>query len=153
MAGHIDPQLSEHPTSLAAAILTDGNRLIVIVIAVIALAALLVAQRLVRQVLAADEGTDSMKEIAAAVQEGANAYLARQLRTLGIFAVVVFFLLLLLPADGWSERAGRSLFFLVGALSRRPPDTSGCVSRYAAMCVSPPPRERRPRRKANRKRI
>lgn len=120
MAGHIDPQLSEqlseHPTSLAAAILTDGNRVIVIVVAVIALAALLVAQRLVRQVLAADEGTDSMKEIAAAVQEGANAYLARQLRTLGVFAVVVFFLLLLLPADGWSERAGRSLFFLVGAL-------------------------------------
>lgn len=37
-----------------------------------------------------------MKKIAAAVQEGANAYLARQLRTLGIFAVVVFFLLLLL---------------------------------------------------------
>ena len=52
-----------------------------------------------RQVLAADEGTECMKEIAAAVQEGANAYLARQLRTLGVFAVVVFFLLMLLPAD------------------------------------------------------
>jgi K(+)-stimulated pyrophosphate-energized sodium pump len=116
MAGHFRSTLSDHPTSLAAAILTDGNRLIVIVIAVVALAALLVAQLLVRQVLAAGEGTDSMKEIAAAVQEGANAYLARQLRTLGVFAVVVFFLLLLLPADDWSQRAGRSLFFLVGAL-------------------------------------
>lgn len=116
MAGHFQPQLSEHPTSLAAAILTDENRVIVIVIAVVALAALFVAQLLVRQVLAAGEGTDSMKEIAAAVQEGANAYLARQLRTLGVFAVVVFFLLLLLPADDWSQRAGRSLFFLVGAL-------------------------------------
>ncbi|MGW6772957.1 sodium-translocating pyrophosphatase [Streptomyces sp. NPDC055037] len=116
MAGHFQPQLSEHPTSLAAAILTDDNRVIVIVIAVVALAALLVAQLLVRQVLAAGEGTDSMKEIAAAVQEGANAYLARQLRTLGVFAVVVFFLLMLLPADNWSQRAGRSLFFLVGAL-------------------------------------
>ncbi|MEV0035798.1 sodium-translocating pyrophosphatase [Streptomyces sp. NPDC050804] len=116
MAGHFHPQLSEHPTSLAAAILTDDNRLIVIVIAVVALAALFVAQLLVRQVLSAGEGTDSMKEIAAAVQEGANAYLARQLRTLGVFAVVVFFLLMLLPADNWSQRAGRSLFFLVGAL-------------------------------------
>ncbi|MFC9429127.1 sodium-translocating pyrophosphatase [Streptomyces sp. NPDC056987] len=115
MAGHFQPHLSEHPTSLAAAILTDGNRLIVIVIAVVALAALFVAQLLVRQVLAAGEGTDSMKEIAAAVQEGANAYLARQLRTLGVFAVVVFFLLMVLPADNWSQRAGRSLFFLVGA--------------------------------------
>ncbi|MDX3851008.1 sodium-translocating pyrophosphatase [Streptomyces sp. AK02-01A] len=116
MAGHFHPQLSEGLTSLAAAILTDNNRLIVIVVAVVALAALFVAQLLVRQVLAAGEGTDSMKEIAAAVQEGANAYLARQLRTLGVFAVVVFFLLMLLPADNWSERAGRSLFFLVGAL-------------------------------------
>ncbi|MEU3186469.1 sodium-translocating pyrophosphatase [Streptomyces sp. NPDC006923] len=116
MAGHFHPRLSGHSTSLAAAILTDTNRLIVIVVAVIALAALFVAQLLVRQVLAAGEGTDSMKEIAAAVQEGANAYLARQLRTLGVFAVVVFFLLMLLPADNWSERAGRSLFFLAGAV-------------------------------------
>ncbi|MEV6147817.1 sodium-translocating pyrophosphatase [Streptomyces sp. NPDC051992] len=107
---------SGRSTSLAAAVLTDDNRVIVIVIAVVAVAALVVARLLVRQVLAAGEGTDRMKEIAAAVQEGANAYLARQLRTVGIFAVVVFFLLLLLPADNWSQRAGRSLFFLVGAL-------------------------------------
>ncbi|MFF3316559.1 sodium-translocating pyrophosphatase [Streptomyces sp. NPDC003035] len=116
MAGLFNPELTGHPTSLAAAVLTDENRTIVIVIAGVALAALVVAQLLVRQVLAAGEGTESMKKIAAAVQEGANAYLARQLRTLSIFAVVVFFLLLLLPADNWSQRAGRSLFFLVGAL-------------------------------------
>ncbi|WP_411087461.1 sodium-translocating pyrophosphatase [Streptomyces sp. 061-3] len=108
--------LSDRPTSLAAAVLTDDNRVIVIVVAAVAVAALIVARLLVRQVLAAGEGTDRMKEIAAAVQEGANAYLARQLRTVGVFAVVVFFLLLLLPADNWSQRAGRSMFFLVGAL-------------------------------------
>ncbi|GFH38863.1 sodium-translocating pyrophosphatase [Streptomyces pacificus] len=115
MAGLFNPTLTE-PTSLAAAVLTDGNRMIVIIIAVIAIAALVVAQLLVRQVLAAGEGTESMKKIAAAVQEGANAYLARQLRTLGTFAVIVFFLLMLLPADDWSQRLGRSVFFLVGAL-------------------------------------
>ncbi|MFI2783665.1 sodium-translocating pyrophosphatase [Streptomyces sp. ALB3] len=107
---------SGRSTSFAAAVLTDGNRLIVVAVAVVALAALIVAQLLARQVLAAGEGTERMREIAAAVQEGANAYLARQLRTVGIFAAVVFFLLLLLPADNWSQRAGRSLFFLVGAL-------------------------------------
>ncbi|MET9514998.1 sodium-translocating pyrophosphatase [Streptomyces sp. NPDC002994] len=116
MAGLFTSQQLDHPSTLAAAVLTDENRIIVIVIAVVALAALVVAQLLVRQVLAAGEGTDKMKEIAAAVQEGANAYLARQLRTLGVFAVVVFFLLLLLPADNWTQRAGRSVFFLVGAL-------------------------------------
>ncbi|MFF0555491.1 sodium-translocating pyrophosphatase [Streptomyces sp. NPDC004266] len=105
-----------YPTTLAAAVLTSGNRTIVVVVAVVALAALVVARLLVRQVLAAGEGTERMKEIAAAVQEGANAYLARQLRTLAVFAAVVFFLLMLLPADDWSQRAGRSLFFLVGAL-------------------------------------
>ncbi|MGW4030972.1 sodium-translocating pyrophosphatase [Streptomyces sp. NPDC004838] len=116
MAGLFSSEMIDHPTSLSAAVLTTDNRLIVVVIAVVALSALVVAQLLVRQVLAADEGTDSMKKIAAAVQEGANAYLARQLRTLGVFAVVVFFLLMLLPADDWSQRAGRSVFFLVGAL-------------------------------------
>ena len=110
MAGLSTPHQLGHPTTFAAAVLTDGNRVIIAVIAVVALAALAVAGVLVRQVLAADEGTDSMKEIASAVQEGAMAYLARQLRTLGVFAVVVFFLLMLLPADDWNQRAGRSIF-------------------------------------------
>lgn len=97
------------------AVLTGGNRIVVLVIALIAVAALGVAFLLVRQVLAADAGTPAMRRIAAAVQEGANAYLARQFRTLAVFATGAFFLLMLLPADNWSQRLGRSLFFLVGA--------------------------------------
>ncbi|WP_328915101.1 MULTISPECIES: sodium-translocating pyrophosphatase [unclassified Streptomyces] len=107
--------LSAH-TLAAAPVLTDGNRVLVWIIAAVALAALGLAAVLVRQVLAADEGSDRMKKIAAAVQEGANAYLARQFRTLGIFAVAAFFLLMLLPADNMSQRIGRSIFFLVGAV-------------------------------------
>jgi len=71
---------------------------------------------LVRQVLAAGQGTAKMQEIATAVQEGAAAYLRRQFRTLGVFVIVIFFVLLLLPADGSGVRWGRSVFFLVGAL-------------------------------------
>ncbi|WP_171166562.1 sodium-translocating pyrophosphatase [Streptomyces sp. I05A-00742] len=115
MAGPFTPEQVDFTQNLAVE-LTSGNRVLVIVIAAVALAALVVAVVLVRQVLAAGEGTESMKRIAAAVQEGANAYLARQLRTLGAFAVIVFFLLMLLPADNWSQRLGRSAFFLVGAL-------------------------------------
>ncbi len=101
---------------LASAVsLTGGNLTLVVIVAVIALAALGVAAYLVREVLAAGEGSENMKRIAAAVQEGAAAYLARQFRTLGGFAVVAFFLLLALPADNWSVRIGRSLFFLLGA--------------------------------------
>ncbi|QMU74683.1 sodium-translocating pyrophosphatase [Streptacidiphilus sp. PB12-B1b] len=98
------------------AVLTGTDQTVVVIVAAVALAALGVAWVLVRQVLAADEGTEGMKRIAAAVQQGANAYLARQFRTLGGFAVAVVFLLLLLPADDWSQRIGRSVFFLVGAL-------------------------------------
>ena len=95
--------------------LTGGNLVLVIVVAVIALAALAMAAMFRQQVMAAAEGTDSMKTIARAVQEGANAYLARQFRTLAIFAAIAFFALLVLPADDTTVRIFRSVFFLIGA--------------------------------------
>jgi K(+)-stimulated pyrophosphate-energized sodium pump len=96
--------------------LSGSNLTWVIVVAVVALCALGVAGLLVREVLAADQGTEKMREISAAVQEGAAAYLRRQFRTIGVFVVVIFFVLLVLPADGDGVRWGRSVFFLVGAL-------------------------------------
>jgi len=96
--------------------LTSANITTISIVAAIALAALVVAAVLVRQVLAADEGTENMKKIAGAVQEGAAAYLNRQFKTLSVFAVLVFFVLFALPADTQSERIGRSVFFLVGAV-------------------------------------
>ncbi|MGH3415419.1 MAG: sodium/proton-translocating pyrophosphatase, partial [Actinocrinis sp.] len=109
------PRLQEPHLASAAVSLTGGNLTLVIVVAVIALGALGVAAYLVREVLAASEGTENMKRIAVAVQEGASAYLARQFRTLGGFAAIAFFVLLALPADNWNVRIGRSLFFLLGA--------------------------------------
>ncbi len=96
--------------------LSGANLTYVVIVALIALGALVVAGLLVREVLAASEGTPKMQEIALAVQEGAAAYLQRQFRTLSIFAVVVFFLLFLLPAETTSLKIGRSAFFVVGAL-------------------------------------
>src|SRR5688572_30306647 len=99
-----------------AVVRLDGsNLLLVIVVAVIALAALGMAAMFRKEVLAAGEGTDNMKNIAHAVQEGASAYLTRQFRTLGIFAAIAFVALLALPAETVGVRIGRSLFFLLGA--------------------------------------
>jgi K(+)-stimulated pyrophosphate-energized sodium pump len=98
------------------ATVSGSNLTWVVVVGVIALCALGVAGLLVREVLAASQGSPKMREISAAVQEGAAAYLRRQFRTLGVFVVIIFFVLLVLPADGTGVRWGRSLFFLIGAL-------------------------------------
>ncbi|MBU6348417.1 MAG: sodium/proton-translocating pyrophosphatase, partial [Actinomycetales bacterium] len=96
--------------------LSSANIATLYFVAAVSVAALGVAAVLVRQVLSASEGTENMKKIAGAVQEGAAAYLNRQFKTLSIFAVLVFFVLFALPADTQTERIGRSVFFLVGAV-------------------------------------
>src|SRR6266508_4154867 len=93
----------------------SGENLALLAIMAVCLLALVVAFVLVREVLAADQGTEKMREIARAIQEGSRAYLNRQFRTLIVFVVLLFFLLLLLEADSTSVRIGRSVAFLVGA--------------------------------------
>src|SRR5580698_8863952 len=104
--------------AIAAPALSGGERGFVVVILAIAVAALGFAYWLAKGVLAADQGTPKMQEIAKAVQEGAKAYLNRQFRTLAVFSVVVFTLILLLPVNhgGFSIQLGRALFFIVGAV-------------------------------------
>ncbi|WP_454085606.1 sodium-translocating pyrophosphatase [Georgenia sp. Marseille-Q6866] len=94
--------------------LSASSLVIVGVIAGVAVVALLIAVVLRGQVLAADEGSVRMREIAQAIQEGARAYLNRQFRTLALFVVVVFALLFLLPGDG-GIKVGRAVAFLFGA--------------------------------------
>src|SRR4051812_35766529 len=97
--------------------ITSSQKTWVILIGALAILALVYSYVLVREVLAADQGTTSMQEISKAVQEGAAAYLNRQFRTLAVFSVLVFILLLFLPVNegGASVRIGRAVFFLVGA--------------------------------------
>jgi K(+)-stimulated pyrophosphate-energized sodium pump len=94
---------------------TGTNLNITYIVLAVALGALGIAFALRQQVLAASDGTEKMREIAEAVQEGAAAYLARQFRTLSYFVGIVFFLLFALPADTTAIRIGRSIFFLLGA--------------------------------------
>ena len=94
--------------------LSGSNLSYVVVVALVAVAALVMAGLFRREVLAASEGTEKMRAIALAIQEGAAAYLNRQFRTLAVFVVLVFGVLFLLPGDT-GVRIGRSLFFILGA--------------------------------------
>ena len=68
---------------------------------------------LTRWVLSKPQGDDKMREIAAAIQEGASAYLSRQYRTVAIVAVVLAIVLLVIPdLGGWRVAVG----FLIGAI-------------------------------------
>jgi K(+)-stimulated pyrophosphate-energized sodium pump len=101
-------------SSLNLVQVSGSNLNYVYVILGISLLALAVAYALRAQVLAQGAGTAKMQEIAAAVQEGAAAYLSRQFKTLSVFVAIVFVLLFALPGET-DIRVGRSIFFLVGA--------------------------------------
>src|SRR5262245_54185427 len=64
----------------------------------------------VNALMAAEPGTPRMREIAAAIQEGAQAYLTRQYTTIGIVGAVVFLIIGFLL--GWLVALG----FLIGAM-------------------------------------
>ena len=71
------------------------------IVPVCSLIALGFALFLVFKILRNDEGTKEMKEIAAAVREGAGAYLRRQYRVSAIFFAVIFALLMILSLQGY----------------------------------------------------
>ena len=83
---------------------------VLIFVVVCGLAALVYGVAASRSVLAASPGNARMQEIAAAIQEGARAYLNRQYRAIAIVGVVIFVVLLLLL--GVYEAIG----FLIGAV-------------------------------------
>ena len=73
---------------------------------------LIFALFLVLSVLRGDEGSEKMREISAAIQEGATAFLGREYRILAVFVVVVGVVLGFIPGLGWLV----SLSFVFGAV-------------------------------------
>ncbi len=77
---------------------------------VCALAALIYGIVTIRWINARPEGSEAMRSIAQAVQEGAKAYLNRQYTTIGVVGIVLFVLIYL--GLGWKTAVG----FAIGAL-------------------------------------
>ncbi len=85
----------------------------------IALVALAFSAWLVSWIMKQSDGTEEMKKVASAIQEGASAFLNRQYRTIGIISLLVAVALLLSyqmigqPLLGWQT----ALAFIFGAAS------------------------------------
>ena len=82
----------------------------------VAIAGLVYAGSLVKQIRRADRGTERMQEIASAVREGANAYLGAQFRKIGPLIGVLTVALFLTKWGHWEFAFGRAGAFLVGSL-------------------------------------
>ena len=91
--------------------------LIIPFIFVIAVLALGVAAYFAHQIRTADKGSDKMQEVAAAIREGANAFVHRQYKTIAVIAVIVAVVIFVVftmvgkPDEAWHT----ALSFLLGA--------------------------------------
>jgi K(+)-stimulated pyrophosphate-energized sodium pump len=66
---------------------------------------------LIKQIMASSAGNDAMKRVAAAIQEGAKAYLRRQVTSVSIIAIIITVLLCL-----WKRSAPVPVGFIIGAV-------------------------------------
>jgi len=102
----------------------DGRTILWVAMGV-GILALAAAGLLARAVIGMDTGTPAMRAISDAIREGAEAFLRRQYRTIGIIAVGLAFIVyagynLLLPEPSSASSSARSV--------RPSPDTPACTS-------------------------
>ena len=107
--------------------LAGGEWAILVGSALTALLALAVGLVLMRGVLAADQGTPSMIEIAAAIQEGALAYLRRQFRTIGFILIPLAIIVFVTSVEVLRDDGTTALTFVQSGLFRTLAFVAGCL--------------------------
>ncbi len=98
-----------------------------VISAATAILAILVGGLLARGVLAADQGTPKMKEIAAAIQEGAMAYLRRQFRTIGWILIPLVILVFVTSTAVMKPDGTEALSFFASGTARTLAFVAGCL--------------------------
>ena len=104
-------------SSIVLPSLTSGQMMILWLVLLSALASLGYGLYLVRIVLAASPGAKSLTDVADAIEEGAMAYLRRQVRTMRWFVLAItigLFLMYRHVYQGWFLPIGISVAFLMG---------------------------------------
>ncbi|HTY53759.1 MAG TPA: sodium-translocating pyrophosphatase [Candidatus Binataceae bacterium] len=104
-------------SSIALPSLTSGQMIILWLVLLSALISLGYGLYLVRIVLAASPGAKALTDVSDAIEEGAMAYLRRQVRTMRWFVAVIFIGLFLMYRhvyQGWALPIGISVAFLMG---------------------------------------
>ncbi|MBK9181378.1 MAG: sodium-translocating pyrophosphatase [Acidimicrobiales bacterium] len=107
--------------------LAGGEWFILIGSAITALVALGVGFLLMRIVLAKDQGTPKMIEIAKAIQEGASAYLKRQFRTIGFILIPVAVIVFITSVAVVKPNGDEVLSFAQSGLFRTLAFLAGCL--------------------------
>src|SRR6478672_13112098 len=107
--------------------LGGGEWLILIGSALTALLAIGVGFFLMRRVLAEDQGTPKMQEIAKAIQEGAMAYLKRQFRTIGFILIPLVIVVFITSTAVVKPDGSNALSFAQSGIFRTLAFLAGCT--------------------------
>ncbi len=97
-----------------------------VISAVTALIAIGVGFLLAKDVIRADQGTEKMKEIAAAIQEGAMAYLRRQFRTILVILIPLVVVVFVTSTEVLTPEGTVALSFFKSGLFRTIAFVAGC---------------------------
>ncbi|MDQ6927588.1 MAG: sodium-translocating pyrophosphatase [Actinomycetota bacterium] len=92
-----------------------------------AVLALAVGYSLMRGVLAADQGTPKMREIATAIQEGAMAYLRRQFKTIAVIVIPVAIFVFVTSTSITKDSGVEALSFAQSGIFRTLAFLAGCL--------------------------
>jgi K(+)-stimulated pyrophosphate-energized sodium pump len=109
-------------------VLKGGEWTVLVLSGLAALTAIAVGFFLVRSVLAADQGTPKMRQIAKAIQDGAWAYLKRQFRTIGVIVIPVAAIVFLTSTAIEKSDGSEALSFAQSGVFRTLAFVLGCVA-------------------------